>query len=456
LSRPECENQRNGWTGRYYAQRRMCIPKSARAPSLRLSHRNCLQPCSEGSKAGRLLPPGTVLVTCIGNLGKTAIVRRNAIANQQINAILPTKAASPEFLFYWVKTIKQWLEENSSATTVTIINKRRFSNAPIALPPPPEQRQIVAKLDSLTGRTARAGEDLEKIPRLIQKYREAILAAAFNGNLTRDWRSQLVPEAHTGGWTQSALGALAQAGPTNGWSPPSTREGNGALTLKLTATTSGYMRLDSESTKRIHDTPPPDSKFWLREGDLLIQRGTTIDYVGTVAIYDGPPNTYIYPDLMMRVRFSSPELTRYVWRNSPAARAFFRSRATGTAGNMPKINGAIVRGLMIPLPPLAEMTEILRRIETAFAWLDRVTAEHAHASRLLPKLDQAKHDRDQKKPGGDERSYQPGPTQSKHPAALPNRSRTVLGDRRSPTSFSLRLLSGSLFGGLSSAFSRLA
>jgi type I restriction enzyme S subunit len=53
---------------------------------------------------------------------------------------------------------------------------------------------------------------------------------------------------------------------------------------------------------------------------------------------------------------------------------------------MPKINGAIVRGLMIPLPPLAEMTEISRRIETAFAWLDRVAAEHANASRLLPKL----------------------------------------------------------------------
>ena len=93
----------------------------------------------------------------------------------------------------------------------------------------------------------------------------------------------------------------------------------------------------------------------------------------------------------MRVRFSSPELTRYVWRfiNSPAARAYFRSKATGTAGNMPKINGATVRALIIPLPTRAEMIEITRRIDAAFNWLDRVTAEHANASRLLPKLDQA-------------------------------------------------------------------
>ncbi len=133
---------------------------------------------TEGAEAGRLMPPGTVVVTCIGNLGKTAILQRKAIANQQINAILPTDAATPEFLFYWVKTIKQWLEENSSATTVTILNKGRFSNAPIALPPPREQRRIVAKLDSLTTRTARAREELGRIPRLIQKYREAILSAA--------------------------------------------------------------------------------------------------------------------------------------------------------------------------------------------------------------------------------------------------------------------------------------
>ena len=31
----------------------------------------------------------------------------------------------------------------------------------------------------------------------------------------------------------------------------------------------------------------------------------------------------------------------------------------------------------------------MSRIETAFAWLDRVEAEHANASRLLPRLDQA-------------------------------------------------------------------
>lgn len=43
----------------------------------------------------------------------------------------------------------------------------------------------------------------------------------------------------------------------------------------------------------------------------------------------------------------------------------------------------------LPLPPIELQKSIVRRIETAFAWLDRVVAEHANASRLLPKLDQA-------------------------------------------------------------------
>jgi len=45
--------------------------------------------------------------------------------------------------------------------------------------------------------------------------------------------------------------------------------------------------------------------------------------------------------------------------------------------------------LSLPKLNLEQQQTTVRRIETAFAWLDRVAAEHANASRLLPKLDQA-------------------------------------------------------------------
>jgi type I restriction enzyme S subunit len=55
----------------------------------------------------------------------------------------------------------------------------------------------------------------------------------------------------------------------------------------------------------------------------------------------------------------------------------------------PYVNQDNLNDVEFCLPSLPEQHSILQRLEAAFAWLDRVAAEHANASRLLPKLDQA-------------------------------------------------------------------
>jgi type I restriction enzyme S subunit len=55
----------------------------------------------------------------------------------------------------------------------------------------------------------------------------------------------------------------------------------------------------------------------------------------------------------------------------------------------PNINANAILSVELPLPPIELQKSIVRRIETAFSWLDRVVAEHGNASRLLTKLDQA-------------------------------------------------------------------
>ena len=47
--------------------------------------------------------------------------------------------------------------------------------------PLPEQRRIVAKIDSLSGKSKRARDHLDHIPRLVEKYKQAMLAAAYRG-----------------------------------------------------------------------------------------------------------------------------------------------------------------------------------------------------------------------------------------------------------------------------------
>lgn len=259
----------------------------------------------------------------------------------------------------------------------------------VPLAPLPEQRRIVTKIDSLTGKSGRARDHLDHIPRLVEKYKQAVLAAAFRGDLTREWR---LASGVADTWHSTSLSKLIAEGPTNGWSPKSGSDATGALSLKLTATTSGVLRLDDAAVKRIYDTPPPSSKFWLEKGDILVQRSNTIEYVGATAIFDGPSKTYIYPDLMMRIRVPDDTLRQYIWRflNSEAARTYIRQNATGTAGNMPKISGATLKALPVELPQSSEeQGEIVRRIRSAFTWIDRLASEATSARRLVDRLDQA-------------------------------------------------------------------
>jgi type I restriction enzyme S subunit len=165
------------------------------------------------------------------------------------------------------------------------------------------------------------------------------------------------------------LGDLLIEGPTNGYSPPSGSNAKGSLSLKLSATTQGRFVLDPHTIKRLHETLPSDSPYWLMPGDLLVQRSNTRELVGTAAIYEGPPATYIYPDLMMRLRFADASIARWVWRymNSPTGRRFFERIAAGAAGSMPKISGAKLRSMVIPLPGRTERERLLSLLDKADA-----------------------------------------------------------------------------------------
>jgi type I restriction enzyme S subunit len=94
----------------------------------------------------------------------------------------------------------------------------------------------------------------------------------------------------------------------------------------------------------------------------------------------------------MRIRINDEIDRRYIWRylNSEDVRRYFRERATGVAGNMPKINSETVRSLPIPFPQTNdERREIVYRIDIAFAWVDRLASETASARKLIDHLDQA-------------------------------------------------------------------
>ena len=67
---------------------------------------------------------------------------------------------------------------------------KTLSQIPLSIASLPEQRRIVAKIEALQERSRKARAALEAIPPLLEQFRQSVLAAAFRGDLTADWRAQ--------------------------------------------------------------------------------------------------------------------------------------------------------------------------------------------------------------------------------------------------------------------------
>lgn len=176
-------------------------------------------------------------------------------------------------------------------------------------------------------------------------------------------------------WRCYPLESLLVFGPTNGFSPKAVEYETPVRSLTLTATTSG--RFNGNYYKYISTDIPKDSPLWLRDGDILVQRGNTIEYVGVAAVYCGEPNQFIYPDLMMKLRVSSAFDVGFVHlaMSDESARNFLRVRASGTSGTMPKINQATLKSLPVPIPPLAEQRRIVVKVAELMALVDALEAK---------------------------------------------------------------------------------
>ncbi|MDZ7642064.1 MAG: restriction endonuclease subunit S [Desulfurivibrio sp.] len=355
------------------------------------------------NSSSRIVPADTIIIATRMGLGKVARPVMPTAINQDLKALFPTEALEKSFLEQWLISIASNIEAMGTGTTVKGVRLNQIRDLEVPLPPLNEQRRIVEKIETLFARLNKGEAALREVQKLLARYRQSVLKAAVTGQLTADWRAENahclepgrdlltrilqtrretwqsrgkyqepaipdttdLPELPVG-WVWASLDALIIDGPTNGLSPKESSSGKGVPSFKLTATTSGSFVINEKTIKYVGVEVGADSKYWLRTGDVLVQRGNTIEYVGTAAIYPGPNDTYIYPDLMMRIRFADPLIAQWAvtWINFEFAKKHFRRLATGTAGNMPKINSATLKSLAVPLPAQAEVQKILEEVRT--------------------------------------------------------------------------------------------
>ncbi len=124
---------------------------------------------SSGADQVYRVPKNTVLVSCIGSLGKLAITAKEVCFNQQINGLIfDEQKIFPKYGFYFAQTIKPQLEKASSSTTLPIVNKSRFSDLEIKYPPLSEQRRIASILDQADELRQKRQQAIEKLDQLLQ------------------------------------------------------------------------------------------------------------------------------------------------------------------------------------------------------------------------------------------------------------------------------------------------
>ena len=105
----------------------------------------------DGLNQSRVLPKDTVLVSCIGYIGKTGITTDDKSAtNQQINAVVCNEDTNPKFAYYALTNLQKYMENRARVTTVPILNKNVFQNLKIAKPPYEIQLMLANKLDAIT------------------------------------------------------------------------------------------------------------------------------------------------------------------------------------------------------------------------------------------------------------------------------------------------------------------
>jgi type I restriction enzyme S subunit len=321
------------------------------------------------------------------------------------------------------------LERHFTGTTIKHLPQSALSRLPLPLPPLPEQRRIVAKIDSLSGKSRRARDHLDHIPRLVEKYKQAVLAAAFRGGLTREWRAEhhpIVPsmeelarererllETHRQRFRPCEAVGIAEADRPfelpDGWSwvraeaicgfitkgttPPSTAmsqdDGEIPYIKVYNLTFDGILDFTVDPTfvsRATHDGFLARSKVF--PGDVLMN--IVGPPLGKVSIVPGERAEWNINQAIAVFRPISTVSAAFLakWLSTDVLTRWAVSRSKATAGQS-NLTLEICRDLPVPICSANEQHEIIRRLVRAFAWIDRLASEATSARSLIDRLDQA-------------------------------------------------------------------
>lgn len=322
------------------------------------------------SQKRSILEAGDILFSIAGTIGATCLVHETdlpANTNQALAIIRGTSGVFHSgFLRYQLeseigrKQSKQ-LERGGGMNNISLADVGHLA---VAVPPLNEQRRIAARLEKLLSRVDFARTRLATIPRILKRFRQAVLAAASSGRLTNDWRRADSPgNGLPNSWDFVPLSKICRP---KQWRTISTKELTSAGFPVYGA--NGRIGFYSEYN---HEHPTI----------LITCRGATC---GTLNVSE--PFSYVNGNAMALDDLDENMIAFRFALYALESRGF-DDTITGSA--QPQITRASLQIVELPIPPIPEQQEIVRRVEALFKTADALEARYRKAKAHVDKLRQS-------------------------------------------------------------------
>lgn len=143
--------------------------------------------CSQPNKVAK---KGATLLSVRAPVGPTNLAQQDCCIGRGLAAIHSCGGIAPKFLLYLFRSIEPEISEKGTGSTFKAITKSFVEELAFGLPPLPEQRRIVAKIEELFSELDKGIESLKAARVKLTVYRQAVLKHAFEGKLTEQWREK--------------------------------------------------------------------------------------------------------------------------------------------------------------------------------------------------------------------------------------------------------------------------
>lgn len=348
------------------------------------------------------------------------------ICSTGFSVLRPNEAVDPQFLFRFVLT-NDFIDRVSPQQTGThypATSDRVVMSELIPLPPLNEQRRIAVKLEEMLANVEACQNRLAKIPVILKRFRQSVLAAACSGRLTENWRSlhgereqasaivEKLRESRIGkaqsfaetekltriyeriedndsddlpdSWRFTALNKLCSSF-DYGTSTKSKPSGEVAV-LRMGNIQNGM--IDWRDLVYTSDTDEMQ-KYSLNPGTVLFNRTNSPELVGKAAIYRGE-RPAIFAGYLIRINVSnvlSPEYLNYCLSTTEARDFCLSVKTDGVSQS--NINAQKLGTFEVPFCSLPEQHEIVRRVGAFFRFANQIEARYQNATAHVDKLTQS-------------------------------------------------------------------